>query len=151
MENATTPTRTINARPAIERTPVHDQITSEQIDQLVEGFYVKARANDRLSPLFAQKIVGDWTPHLTKMKSFWRSVLLKTGEYKGKPIPAHTPIHSVESEDFAIWLNLFEETVREIFVDDAVEPIMGVAKKIARSLWLVMSGSIFEKEPDWLR
>jgi truncated hemoglobin YjbI len=42
------------------------------------------------------------------------SVVLKTGCYEGRPVPAHLKLKTVVEDDFAIWLGLFRATAREL-------------------------------------
>jgi hemoglobin len=50
------------------------------------------------------------------MTDLWCSVVLKTGAYEGRPVPAH--LKTVVEDDFAIWLGLFHATVRELCKPD---------------------------------
>ena len=137
-------------RPAIQRVPAHASITREQINELVESFYGRVQGDPRLGPVFAGRI-EDWGPHLAKMKLFWASVLLKTGEYKGKPVPAHFAMKEVAEDDFRIWLEHFRTTVAEIFEPDARPVIIAHAERIASSLWMAMFATPFDKKPDYLK
>ncbi|MGH1419987.1 MAG: group III truncated hemoglobin [Hyphomicrobiaceae bacterium] len=105
----------------------------------------------RLGPIFTREIDGNWTPHLEKMKSFWRSVLLKTREYDGRPVPAHANIKGVTTDDFRTWLTLFEKTADEILDPEAVPLAVVAAQRIASSLWLSMniSENPFDAPPKW--
>ena len=131
------------------RQPAHPSITAAQISDLVEQFYGRVQGDDRLAPIFARRIDGDWGPHLDKMKGFWRSVLLKTAEYKGRPVPVHVKVGSIEDEDYVRWLELFRETVREVFEPGAQQIVIGAAERIASSLWLATSGRLLSKPPEW--
>ena len=108
------------------------------------------QADERLGPIFAGRIT-DWGPHLAKMKHFWASVLLKTGEYKGKPVPAHFVMKEVEAEDFGIWLTHFRATAHEILEPEAAPIVIAHAERIAASLWMAMFASPFDKAPDYLK
>lgn len=131
------------------RTLAHDSITAEQVSQLVDIFYERVRSDEQLAPMFLQHMSLAWPDHMDRMKAFWRSVLLKTGEYKGKPVPAHTKMQNVETEDFARWLDLFGMTVREVFAPAAQPIIIQAAERIATSLWLAMKADPFSKPPIW--
>lgn len=126
------------------RAPAHDTISEEQVSDLVDRFYERVRSNEKLAPMFQQHMSLDWSEHLPQMKAFWRSVLLKTGEYKGKPVPAHTKMRNVETVDFWIWLDLFGLTVREVFTPAAQPIVIEVAERIATSLWLAMTADRFQ-------
>lgn len=135
--------------PIDRRRPVHPSITEQQVSDLVDNFYIRVRNDSRLAEVFSAHMRNDWASHLPKMKAFWRSVLLKTGEYKGKPVPVHTRLNGVGTEDFHIWLNLFATTVAEIFSPAAQPIVMETATRIATSLWLAMSADPFAPLPDW--
>lgn len=138
-------------RPTIKREPLHASIDAKQISALVDTFYARIRADDRLGPVFAGRVGDDWRPHLDKMKAFWRSVLLKTGEYKGKPVPAHFKMKEVQSDDFRIWLELFQKTAVEVFDErEAADLTLAQARRIAQSLWLAMFATPFDSPPDFL-
>ncbi len=130
---------------AERRAPVHATITQPQIDKLVEHFYENIRADSRLGPIFdvriAQSSNGDWAPHLAKMKKFWASVLLKTGEYKGQPVVVHNRLTELREDDFAHWLKIFAKTVEEIMEPEARELVFSAARRIAQSLYLARFGS----------
>ncbi|MEI2386393.1 group III truncated hemoglobin [Breoghania sp. JC706] len=140
----------LDIRPAVSRTPAHPSITRAQISALVDTFYGRIQADERLGPVFAGRI-ADWGPHLAKMKHFWASVLLKTGEYKGKPVPTHFVMKEVEAEDFGIWLTHFRAVAREIFEPEAAPIVINHAERIATSLWMAMFATPFDKAPDYLR
>lgn len=140
----------IEIRPAVVRTPAHPSITRAQISALVDTFYSRVQQDERLGAVFAGRI-DDWGPHLAKMKHFWASVLLKTGEYKGKPVPAHFVMKEVVADDFRIWLEHFRPTAREIFEPEAAEIVIAHAERIASSLWMAMFATPFDKTPDYLK
>ncbi|MEP3276370.1 MAG: group III truncated hemoglobin [Stappiaceae bacterium] len=145
------PTEPNIVRPPIERHPVHHTITEVDISRLVDVFYTRVRADARLGSVFEARLEGRWEPHLAKMKLFWSSVLLKTGHYKGKPVPAHVTLTQVQSDDFQIWLTLFRKTAEEIFAPEAAALIIKTAERIAQSLWLAMFATPFNGPPEWLR
>ncbi|WP_342634330.1 group III truncated hemoglobin [Mesorhizobium hawassense] len=96
------------------------------------------RTDKRLGPIFAREIVGDWEPHLEKMTDFWCSVILKSGDYHGRPVPAHMKLNDVTESDFDIWLALFGETASELFIDEIAAVFIERAERIATSLKLAM-------------
>ncbi|MFN3212911.1 MAG: group III truncated hemoglobin [Henriciella sp.] len=111
------------------------------IDHMVEVFYQRVRAHTLLGPIFEEQIAGNWDPHLATMKAFWASVAMNTGQYSGKPVPAHRKISGVEPGHFDIWLGLFEATLNELTSNRAcVDYFMERAERIARSLKLAIFG-----------
>jgi hemoglobin len=110
--------------------------TETQIEDLVAAFYARIRKHPSLAPIFAQVIGPEWGPHLKVMCDFWSSVMLTTGKYKGRPIPAHVKIAEIAPHHFAEWLALFEATARDLFAAPLAEAFVDKAKRIAESLKL---------------
>jgi hemoglobin len=127
----------------------HPQFAAEDISRLVDGFYSDIRVHPHLGPIFDKRLEGKWPEHLAKLKAFWRSVLLTTGEYNGRPVPAHNNIAELESRNFAEWLALFDQHVERIFEPLAQTIIKEKARRIARSLWLAKFGTAFNHPPQW--
>jgi hemoglobin len=92
----------------MERTGINEAM----IERLVHGFYAKVRADAVLGPIFEARI-RNWEPHLAQMCAFWSSVALMTGRYHGTPMAKHLPL-PVDAGHFDRWLELFEQTAREI-------------------------------------
>ena len=119
---------------AVARAMAETGIDESLIDQLVERFYDKVRADDLIGPVFAAKI-EDWAPHLAQMKLFWSSVALSTGLYRGRPMPKHMRL-PVDAGHFDRWLELFEATARELLTPAGAEHVIVRARRIAESFEL---------------
>ncbi|WP_157747648.1 group III truncated hemoglobin [Cohaesibacter sp. ES.047] len=132
--------------PRMERAgkPLDSSITEEQVSLLVETFYDRIREHPRLSVLFAKGMTQNWADHLDTMKRFWRSMLMQTREYGGRPVPAHTQLEGLKPDDFAQWLDLFRKTAREICPPAAAALYIDRAETIARNLQIAifMKGEI---------
>ena len=115
----------------------HDAgIDNAYISNMVERFYARVQADEMLGPIFAQRI-SDWPHHLAHMKKFWRSIMLKTGEFSGNPMTKHAAIPKIDNPEFSQWLKLFSETLDEIGISkEARARIYGRAEMIAESLLL---------------
>ena len=111
---------------AIERTG----ITEEMISELVTRFYGRAREDALLGPVFAA--VQNWDEHLVRIKDFWSSVVLMSGRYRGSPMRAHVPL-SLSADHFDRWLDLFEQTAREVSPPPAASLFIDKARRIADS------------------
>jgi hemoglobin len=135
------PEAELTVRAAFDARPLHPAITPEQISDLVDRFYDRVFADERLGPIFLKHIGEDRSAHMRTMKQFWSSVLLKTRSYSGQPVPVHLKLREVRAEDFAIWLDYFRATAREIFVPEAAAIVVASAERIAESLKLAMFGS----------
>ena len=108
-------------------------ITPKLIEKLVHTFYDQIRRDDLLGPVFAAEI-DDWDHHLPKMIAFWSSITLKTRSYHGRPVPAHAKLTGLTAAHFDRWLEMFEKTARDIFVDEQAENFTRRAHQIANSL-----------------
>lgn len=113
----------------------YDSITEESIKAMVDAFYAKVRDDAVLGPIF-NAAIADWEPHLRTMYAFWSSVMTGTGRYKGTPMAVHLRLPGLTEEHFTPWLQLFEETVEELFDDITAQRFAITANRIADSLKL---------------
>lgn len=113
-------------------TELHADVTEENIALMVERFYSSVRQHPTLGPIFNQRLEGRWDTHLSQMKDFWSSVLLRSGRYQGFPLGAHFEVPGIERAHFGDWLGLFEETLQSIYQQDVAEAIHGVSKGFAQ-------------------
>lgn len=109
-------------------------IDDEMIKGLVHAFYGRVRADAVLGPIFDARIT-DWEPHLARMCAFWSSVMLMSGTYHGRPMPAHAPL-PVSAMHFDRWLALFEATAADVCPPAAAARFVERAHAIAESLEL---------------
>ena len=104
------------------------------VSRLVDSFYARIRDDALLGPIFAARI-EDWPWHLDRMKRFWRSILMNTGEFSGNPMTRHLAIPGLDEAHFAHWLELFYATLRDLESDPAATRLVGTrARMIADSL-----------------
>ena len=108
-------------------------IDEEMIHTLVHSFYARVRRDALLGPIFNAKIT-DWDEHLDKLCSFWSSVTLMTGRYKGTPMQAHAALPEIAPRHFDHWLSLFRATARETCPPAAADLFVDRAERIAQSL-----------------
>ena len=125
---------------AVARIVEETGIDEATIYRLVHAFYDRVRQDFMLGPIFARRI-ADWEPHLARMCDFWSSVVLMTGRYHGQPMPAHMPL-PIEARHFDRWLELFEETAREVCArPSAAAFFIDRAQRIASSLELSVAAA----------
>lgn len=108
-----------------------------QIECLVSAFYEKARQDAVLGPIFARH-VSDWDDHLQRISDFWSSVILRSGRYRGRPVPAHLPL-GIDAVHFDRWLELFAATAREVCAPSSAAIFIDRARMIAASLELAVA------------
>ncbi len=113
--------------------------TESQIEDLVAAFYARIRQDTELGPIFSRIIGDDWTEHLKMMCRFWSSVMLTSGQYKGRPIPPHIKITEIEPKHFTRWLELFSKTTHDLFQEPLAEAFIDRATRIAASFKLAFA------------
>ena len=113
--------------------PRDDQpLTQCHIEALVHGFYDKVRRDPVLGPVF-NPAVHDWDEHQRTLVSFWLSVVLKAGTYRGNPMAAHRA-QPIRGEHFDHWLALWRETALEVLAPAHAQVFIEHATRIGYSL-----------------
>ncbi|QNI32383.1 group III truncated hemoglobin [Alloacidobacterium dinghuense] len=114
---------------------VANVINESSIATLVDCFYMRVRQDDILGPVFAEKIGSDWEPHLETMRSFWSSLMLASGRYKGNPMVKHLLLAPrISSAHFERWLGIWKQTTAELFPPEAAAIFMRKAESMADRL-----------------
>lgn len=107
-----------------------DIATSAEVAMLVDRFYGKVRVDALLGPIFNDVAQVDWPAHMATLYSFWETLLLGTGTYRGEPFAKHAVL-PLERVHFERWLELFLTTVDENFAGPKAEEAKGRALSIA--------------------
>jgi hemoglobin len=111
-------------------------ISEEALGRLVDRFYAKVRRDPLIGPVF-NAAIDDWDEHLERLQAFWSSVMLTSGRYKGRPLPAHVKhAEAIRPESFERWLALWAETTAELLPAEAAAAMQEKAARIAESLQL---------------
>jgi hemoglobin len=111
-------------------------ITEDDIARLVPAFYARIREDAVLGPIF-NGAIDDWPDHLARLQAFWSSVMLTSGRYKGRPLPAHLKhADRIERASFDRWLSLWKETTADLFEPPAAAALQEKAGRIGESLQL---------------
>lgn len=134
--------RVTAAREEIRANAAAMGVDEAYISTLVDTFYARVREDATLGPVFDGAIQENWAPHLAQMKLFWSSVALNSGQYSGKPVPAHRKhAETIQASHFDLWLTLFRQTLEDTAsTPEAVEYFMIRAERIAKSLKLALFG-----------
>ena len=114
-------------------------ITEADITRLVDRFYGRVRADPLLGPIFESE-VEHWPEHLAILRSFWSMVVLRRGDYAGRPLAPHLLL-SLEPRHFDRWLALFEETSAETLTPGQAALFVDRARRIADSFELAIGAS----------
>jgi len=114
------------------------QISEEALGQLVQRFYACVRQDPLIGPVFNDAIC-DWPEHLQKLQAFWSSVMLTSGRYKGRPLPAHVKhAERIDAAAFRRWIALWRQTTDEMFAPSVAATLQEKAVRIGESLSLGM-------------
>jgi hemoglobin len=107
----------------------------KDVEFLVDQFYEKVRNNPVLGYIFNDVAKISWENHLPKMYSFWASILLGEQSFSGNPMQKHialSKITAMTEKEFSEWLNLFKQTVDELFSGEKADEAKLRASNIAR-------------------
>ena len=112
----------------------------EDVFLLVSTFYKKVRADVVLGPFF-NEVIHDWDAHIERLTTFWESSLFLKTRYTGDPLKVHVRVdqdnnNSITELHFGIWLNLWFETINELFEGDYAENAKRRARKMGTFLYL---------------
>ena len=129
-----------SARPAVTAAVMAETgLDEEVLRRLVHRFYGMVRDDKLLGPIFAVRIT-EWPPHLERMVTFWSSVALMTGQYHGRPVPAHTPL-PIDAAHFDRRLSIFRATAQEICTPAGAAHVIERAERIAQSLHFAVASA----------
>lgn len=109
-----------------------EALDARQIEKLVDRFYDRVQRDPVLGPIF-NPVVHDWDAHKRTLVSFWSSVALRSGSYRGNPMAAHRP-HPIRAEHFDHWLALWRDTAESVLPPQHAELFCEYAARIGRSL-----------------
>ncbi|ALJ06566.1 globin [Pseudalgibacter alginicilyticus] len=114
--------------------------TREDIFLLVSSFYAKVRKNTVLAPFF-NNAIKDWEAHLENLTSFWEASLFLKTKYYGNPLKVHEKVdkennHNITEMHFGLWLNLWLQTVDELFEGEYANNAKNRARKMGTFLYL---------------
>lgn len=108
--------------------------THAQLRTLIDAFYERVRADERLGPIFAAH-VSDWEAHSERLTDFWSSLMLGSGRYKGNPFAMHQPFAGdLDVALFERWLELWALTTAEQFPEGLAAEFQRKARRVAESL-----------------
>jgi hemoglobin len=117
-----------------------DITTRDDIFTLVSKFYQKVRQDEVLG-LFFNNTIKDWSAHMEHLTTFWESSLFLKTKYYGNPLDVHVKVdaahnNSITELHFGLWLNLWFQTIDELFEGDYAENAKRRARKMGTFLYL---------------
>jgi hemoglobin len=117
-------------------------LTGAVIRRLVEAFYVKARQDASLGPVF-NALVEDWDAHIEKVSAFWLYATRLDRSYDARDfMPAHIRHPQVQASLLPQWLLLFRQTAREICSEEVANILIDIAERMATSIEISLARRI---------
>ncbi len=120
----------------------------DDVFQLVTTFYEKVKLDELLGPFFNDRI-ENWDEHLERLTTFWESSLFLKTKYLEDPLEAHIKVdnennNAITELHFGVWLNLWFQTIDELFEGDYAQNAKRRARKMGTFLYL----KIYEARPN---
>lgn len=112
------------------------------VELLVNTFYDRIRQNEKIGFYFNETI-DDWESHLVKLTDFWDTQLLGARNFRGNPRVAHIKVdnhfnHEITTREFGVWLNLWFQTVDELFKGEVAQIAKDRARRMSTHLFMNM-------------
>ncbi|PKP16578.1 MAG: hypothetical protein CVU07_06460 [Bacteroidetes bacterium HGW-Bacteroidetes-23] len=121
---------------------MNDIQTQQDLYHLVDEFYKKLLADERISYIFTDVVKIKIEEHLPILVTFWSQGILGTGGYTKNLTQIHLDINEKEylsPELFKIWLTHFNNSVDENFKGENAEKIKTQALSIATVMQIKIS------------
>lgn len=114
-----------------------ERVNEENLKVFLKAFYDTIQQDDLLGPIFTGRIgttEQDWAPHMERVNLFWCSVLLNTGQFKGKMVPIHNQIPNLDTLHFKRWMEIFTPIVNEYYAISPALDLIIKAQTVMRTL-----------------
>lgn len=114
--------------------------TRADIDDLMKRFYERATNDEIIGYIFTDVVKLDLEKHLPIIGDFWESLLLGGKNYQQhgrNPLQVHAEINEktpLEPKHFRRWLEIFDETVDEMFAGTRADFAKSRAEAIANRM-----------------
>ncbi len=113
-------------------------IENEQdIKLFLDAFYEKVKVDDTIAYIFNEVANLNWDGHMPKIYAFWESILLGKSGFSGDVMGVHIRLHQKEKltkEHFDRWVELFTETVIEMYEGPKATEAISRANNIRRTM-----------------
>jgi len=131
--------------PAADPAARHDIESLADVELLVRRFYQAVIPDPLLGPVF-HDVGVDWSVHIPKLVDFWSGRLLGVTGFTGNVAGAHLAVFDrcpFGEREMARWLELWHETLDELFVGPTVE----LAKTRAAGAAAAIGALVGRREP----
>ena len=115
----------------------------EDIEKMVTLFYEKVKVDKPIGFIFTEVVSINWQKHIPLIVVFWETILLDNPVYKNNAMEVHYHINKMvplQDEHFKSWLQLFNNSIDELFEGEKTILAKTRAKSIAGLMLFKMSG-----------
>ena len=115
----------------------------EDIEKMVTLFYEKVKVDKPIGFIFTEVVSINWQKHIPLIVDFWETILLDNPVYKNNAMEVHYHINKMvplQDEHFKSWLQLFNNSIDELFEGEKTILAKTRAKSIAGLMLFKMSG-----------
>ena len=120
----------------MEPVELRDIADRSDCELLVRAFYGRALTDPIIGFIFTDVARLDLEAHVPKITSFWETVLLGAGTYRGGAFRPHAELNervALRSGHFQRWLALWRQTVDGLFAGARAELAKAHAERVARA------------------
>jgi hemoglobin len=112
-------------------------IDRESVGKLVRSFYRKIIDDEVVGPYFIRALGANqkndkWYEHFVTLDRFWLMVMTGEEGYRGSPFVPHAMLPDLTKEKFERWLELFSETLNEVYVEEVATKFHAKAAFLAQ-------------------
>jgi hemoglobin len=126
---------------------MNDVQNQEDLYKIVEDFYKKLLADEKISYIFTDVVKIKLEEHLPILVTFWSQAILGTGGYYNNLTQIHLDVNMksyLSKELFEIWLAHFEAAINENFEGFNCERM----KNMAHNLSTIMQIKIAQQKDE---
>ena len=105
------------------KTKFQSVLKREQIEQLVQRFYLDVRRDAQIGRVFERALAGRWHAHLARMADFWCTVMLGSREFRGNVFGKHMALGRLSESQYARWLTLWHEHSDALFPPEVAQQL----------------------------
>ena len=121
-----------------------DVASRADVEALLWRFYGRVLEDNVLAEPFAEIRSKGLAAHIPVMCDFWETVLFRAGLYRGNALQVHRHVddgHRLSDSHFMRWLELWCDTVDQMYAGPVAERAKVQGARIARSLHLRLTGT----------
>lgn len=110
----------------------------DDCEQLVRAFYSRAMVDPFIGFIFVDVAKLDLEEHIPVITSFWETLLLGAGTYRGGAFHVHADLHAqvpLQAGHFDRWLLLWTTTVDELFSGERADLAKAHAHRVAAAFY----------------